>query len=95
MASQRTAEMQKAVAQGNWRAVLRLWDSYAAGILDEIRRHTCTRARMAEAREFLDWAQRFALCSRAHAQNRLARLHAAERYGMQPASPRSSLRTRL
>jgi hypothetical protein len=88
-------EMRKAVAAGDWPAVLRLWESYAAGILDEIGRGTCTRARMAEAGAFLDWAKRVALCARAHAQTRLDRIHAATQYDSRPAPPRPSVHTSL
>ena len=95
MGAGRTSEMRKAVAAGDWPAVLRLWEAYAAGILEEIGRGTCTRARLAEAREFLDWAQRVVLCSRAQAQNQLNRIHAAQQYCPQAAPPRCSLRANL
>jgi hypothetical protein len=91
----RTNEMRQAVAAGDWPTVLRLWEAYAAGILQEISHRTCTRERMAEAGEFLDWAQRFALCSRAQAQTSLDRIHAAKQYGRQPTPPHSSLRVSL
>jgi hypothetical protein len=91
----RTDEMRQAVAAGDWAAVLRLWESYAAGILDEISRGACTRARMAEAGEFLDWAKRVALCSRAQAQNRLNAIHAARQYGPEPIPLRPSFRKSL
>jgi hypothetical protein len=91
----RTDEMRQAVAAGDWPAVLRLWELYVADILDEIGRGTCTRARIAEARELLDWAKRFALCARAHAQNRLDTLHAARQYGPEPIPPHAALRRSL
>jgi len=91
----RTEGIRRAVAAGDWPAVLRLWELYAAGILDEIGRGTCTHARMAEAGDFLNWATRFALCARAHAQNRLASIHAARQYGPEPVPPHSSLRKSL
>jgi hypothetical protein len=47
---------------------------------------------MSEAREFLDWAKRVALCARAQAQQRLITIHAARQYGSQPSRPLSSLR---
>jgi len=95
METGRTEEIRKAVAAGDWRTVLRLWDAYATGILDEIGRGTCTRARMAEAGALLDWAKRSALCARAHLQTRLDRIHAARQYDSQPAAPRPSVRTSL
>jgi hypothetical protein len=87
--------MQKAVASGDWPAVLRLWDVYAGGIRTEIGRGTCTPARMAEAREFLEWAKRIALCARAQAQNRLNAIHAARQYSPQRLPPPPLLRTSL
>jgi hypothetical protein len=95
MDSGRTEGIRRAVAAGDWPAVLRLWEPYAAGILHEIRRGTCTHARMAEAGALLDWAKRFALCARAHAQNRLNTIHAAKQYGGEPILPRASLRKSL
>jgi hypothetical protein len=91
----RTDELRKAVATGEWPAVLRLWEVYAAGILAEIGRGTCTPGRMSEARQFLEWARRIALCARAQAQQRLDAIHAARQYDPQPAGPHSSLRTRM
>jgi len=95
MNTARTDEMRNAVAAGDWQAVLRLWDAYAAGILDEIGRGACTPARLSEAREFLDWAKRVALCARAQTQQRLDAIHAVRQYDAQPARPRSSLRASL
>jgi hypothetical protein len=89
-----TDEMRKAVASGDWPAVLRLWEAYAAGILDEIGRGTCPRARLAEAGEFLEWAKRVALCARSQAQTRLDRIYAARQYAP-AAPPHPCLRTRL
>ncbi|HUB82526.1 MAG TPA: hypothetical protein VMB03_27200 [Bryobacteraceae bacterium] len=91
----RTGEMRKAVAAGDWAAVVRLWEAYAAGLLDEIGRGTCTPARMAEAGEFLAWAKRSALCARAHAQTRLDRIHAARQYGARSAPPPPSVSASL
>jgi hypothetical protein len=90
----RTDDIRKAVASGEWQAALHHWEFYVAGIRAEIRRGACTPARMAEARKFLDWARRVALCARAQAQNRLNTIHAARQYGS-PSRPPSSLRTIL
>ncbi len=95
MSTTPTDEMRNAVAAGEWSAVLRLWDGYAASIQDEIGRGTCTPARMSEARGFLDWTQRVALCERAQTQQRLDAIHAASQYDPQPSGPRSSLRASL
>jgi hypothetical protein len=95
MDTNRTDDMRDAVASGDWRAVLRLWEGYAAGILEEIGHGTCTRARMSEAGEFLDWARRVALCARAQAQNRLNTIHAARQYDPRPSRPFPSVRASL
>ena len=92
MDTARTDDLRRAVASGDWHAVSRLWDSYAAGILEEIGRGTCTRARLSEAGEFLAWAKRVALCARAHAQYRLNTMHAARQYAPQPSDRPSSIR---
>jgi hypothetical protein len=95
MDSGRTDSIRRAVAAGDWPAVLRLWEPYAADILDEIRRGTCTHARMAEAGELLNWAKRVAWCARAHAQNRLDTIHAARQYGPEPVPTHAFLRKSL
>jgi hypothetical protein len=92
MAAGRTDEMRAAVAAGDWPAVLRLWDRYAAGILDEIARGTCTTARMAEAREFLEWARRVVVCARARSQKQLDAIHAARQYDREPSARASGIR---
>jgi hypothetical protein len=91
----RTEGIRRAVAAGDWPVALRLWEPYAGGILDEIRRGNCTRARMAEAGELLAWAKRVAWCARAHAQNRLDIIHAARQYGPEPIPSQPSLRKSL
>jgi hypothetical protein len=95
MSTGQTDEMRKAVAARDWPAVLRLWDAYAAGIFEEIGRGACTRQRLAEAREFLEWTTRFALCARAQMQQTLNTIHAAQQYGAAPASRPVSLRISL
>ena len=91
----RTGAMREAVASGDCQAALRLWDVYVAGIREEIARRECSPARLAEAREFLDWARRTVLCARAQAQTRLNAIHVARQYGAPPSRPPSSLRTSL
>jgi hypothetical protein len=95
MDTERTSHLRKAIASGDYRLALRLWDDYAAGIRQEIGRGACTAARMAEAREFLDWARRVVLCARAQAQNRLNAIHVARQYGQAPSRPASHFRTSL
>jgi hypothetical protein len=91
----RTNQIRRAVAAGDYPGALRLWDDYAAGIRQAICRGTCTKARMAEAREFLDWARRVVLCARAQAQNRLNAIHVAQQYGSAPSRPASFLHASL
>jgi hypothetical protein len=95
MDTRRTDFIRRAVASGEHRNALRLWDDYAAGIRQEILHGTCTAARMAEAREFLEWARRAVLCSRAQDQNRLNAIHVAKQYGPAQPHPVSFLRTSL
>jgi hypothetical protein len=95
MESGRTDDMCKAVASGDWPAVLRYWEAYAAAILEEIGRGACTRERMREAHDFLEWTKRVALCARAQKQQQLNAIHAAQRYVTPPSLPASSLRTSL
>ena len=95
MDTSRTDDMRRAVASGDWHAVLRLWDEYAGGIREELAQKTCTQARLSEAREFLDWTKRVALCARAQAQHRLNSIHAARQYDPPPSQPRSFLQERL
>jgi len=95
MSTARIDELQNAVASGEWPAVLPLWESYAAVIHEEIVRGTCTAAHLSEAREFLDWAKRTALCARAQAQQQLNAIHAARQYDAPSAPQASSLRTSL
>jgi len=95
MDTQRTNHIRRAVASGEYQNALRLWDDYAAGIRQEICHGTCTAARMAEAREFLEWARRVVLCARAQAQNQLNAIHVAKQYGPPPSRPASFLRTSL
>ena len=92
----RTEHLRQAVAAGDWAAVLHLWSVYAEAIRVAIEQRTCTPARMAEAKEFLDWTGRLVQCERAHTQARLDALHAATLYATGPdaeASP--TVRTSL
>jgi len=95
MDTHRTDPLRIAVAAGDFRQVLRLWENYAAGVREEIGRGTCTKARIAEAGEFLEWARRVVLCGRAQTQNRLNAVHVASQYGAVSSRPSSLLRTSL
>lgn len=95
MRSNPTDALREAAAAGDWPALLRLWEAYAAALGEDIQHHHCTRLQMAEAGEFLKWVRRVVLCSRAQIQTRLDTLHAARLYGAQLEGPRSNLRTSL
>jgi hypothetical protein len=90
-----TDPLRQAVVSGDFPAVLRLWEEYAAAIREEIGRGVCTQARMAEAAEFLDWARRVVLCNRAQTQTQLNTIHAARQYGSSPTQPPSLVRASL
>jgi hypothetical protein len=95
MLESRTQEMRKAAAAGEWSVVMRLWEDYTGGIRAELGLGACTGARLTEAREFIDWSQRVALCARAQTQQRLDAIHAARQYDRQPDRPRHSVRASL
>ena len=80
-----TGAIRQAVAAGDFPRVTRLWNQYATGIQEEICRGACTAARMAEARELVEWARLTWLCARSHLQARLNTIAAAERYTTRPA----------
>jgi hypothetical protein len=85
MTTESTDHIRRAVVAEDWQTALRLWGDYTAGILAEIRRGTCTTARMTEARDFLEWARRVVLCARAQTQHRLDAIHVAKQYGPAPS----------
>jgi hypothetical protein len=90
-----TDHIRRSVASGEYQNALRLWNDYAVTIRDALCRGVCTQDRMAEARDFLEWARRAVLCARAQAQNRLNAIHVANQYGSAPSRPPSFLRTNL
>ena len=95
MSNRPTDAMLTAAAAGDWPSVLRLWEQFTAGIREELARRVCTPGRLSEAREFLDWSARLALCARAQNQQRLDAIHAAQQYGPRPPHRRSVLHTSL
>lgn len=95
MDNRQTDPIRKSVASGDFQSALRLWNVYAAAIGEEICRGTCTKDRIAEVREFMEWVRPAVLCARAHAQAQLNTIHVSELYS-QEAPPQSSfLRARL
>ena len=92
MTSARTAAIRRAVASGDFLRATGLWNEYASLLQGEISRGVCTRARMEEARELVEWSRRTVALARAHAQSRLDALRVAEQYLKE--TPRSPARLR-
>ncbi|MGA3020205.1 MAG: hypothetical protein ABSF62_24050 [Bryobacteraceae bacterium] len=95
MNSAPTAAIRRAVASGDFPRVTVLWNEYASLLQGEISRGACTRARMAEARELLEWSRRTVALARAHAQSRLDALRVAEQYLQKAPRSAALLRTCL
>jgi hypothetical protein len=92
MDSQRTDPIRQAVASGEYQRATLLWNEYVAGIREEIGRGTCTRARMEETAQLVEWSRRVVLCNRARAQGQLTTIWVASQYG--PADPPPPCRVR-
>jgi len=90
-----TGAIRQAVAAGDFPRATRLWNQYADGIQEEMRRGTCTTARLAEARELVEWARLTWLCARSHLQDRLNTIAAAERYTTPPSQVAVLFQARL
>jgi hypothetical protein len=86
------AAVRRAVASRDFVRVTRLWNEYASLLHGQISRGVCTRARMEEARELVEWSRRTVALARAHAQSRLDALRVAEQYLKE--TPRSPARLR-
>jgi hypothetical protein len=84
------APIRQAIAADDFAAAMRLWNEYAEGVQQEIRSGTCTAARMAAARELLEWSQFRVRCACAHFQSRLRAIQAAGQYSAAQC-PRSTL----
>jgi hypothetical protein len=76
-----TEPIRRAVASGEFRKALALWEDHARQLRQEIRNRTLTKEKLAEARELVEWCRVTALCARSHAQSRLNQIAAARRYG--------------
>lgn len=88
METERSTEpIRRAVASGDFVRAGQLWSAYSRAILAEIERGACTEARMADARELVEWSRRSILCARAHAQEQLNALRAAGQYELRPQPP--------
>src|SRR5712691_10625150 len=72
--------IRKAVGSGEYQKALLLWNTYAARLQEELRQGACSRTRLAEARELVEWSRRVVLCARTHAQDQLNSLYAAAEY---------------
>jgi hypothetical protein len=83
----RTEPIRRAVASGEFRKALALWQDHARQLRQEIRSGTFSKEKLAEARELVEWCRVTALCTRSHAQARLNQIAAARRYAPPPGRP--------
>ena len=80
MDSHPTEPIRQAVASGEFQKAQLLWDGYAALLCEELRHGSVPEARLAEARELVEWTRRVVMCARAHAQSRLDSMLVAQTY---------------
>lgn len=80
MGNLRTDAIREAVAAGEFTRATVLWNEYAAGIREAISLGKCAAARIAEARELVEWSSGVVLCDCAHDRDQLNRLWVASRY---------------
>jgi len=83
------------IGAGEFDRAALLWNDYAAAIRQEIDRGTCTRDRVAEAGELLDWARRVVYCVRMRTQARVHSMQVASRYDTADVPRPSTLRASL
>ena len=72
--------IRQAMASGEYRKALLLWNEYAAGLRDELSRGVPSKGRVQEAGALVEWCRVEALCARARALDKLNRLRVAGRY---------------
>jgi len=78
-----TADLRNAVASGEFRKALALWEDHARQLRGELQSGRFTKEKLAETRELAEYCRVTALCARAHAQARLNRIAVARRYALQ------------
>jgi hypothetical protein len=72
MAPSLPSAFRDAVASGEFRRALRLWEEYAGTLAEMARRGTLTEAALQEAAQLVEWARTTALMARAHGCEELA-----------------------
>jgi len=91
-----TRSIRDAVAAEDFSRALELWEEYAAVLKGELVSGRLREARLSNARALLDWARQAVLAMRAHAQQRLNLLRAAQEYDEHfPAETARLVQTRL
>jgi len=90
-------DIRNAVASGEFQRAENLWGAYMAELREKLRRGVLSCAQWKEAGELMDWVRLVVTCRRAHLQNQLATLQAADAYLADAPAPASGgmLRTRL
>lgn len=72
--------IRRAVASGEFRKALALWEDYARQLRQELRSGTLSSEKFAEMRDLVEWCGAATLCARAQAQAQLNRAGAAQQY---------------
>jgi hypothetical protein len=84
MYSEIHAQIRSAVSAGHLDQASALWETYASQVVDEIRGGVCSRERLAQMRELIEWTRGVTASGRAQAQRRLdirvTGLHVAAAY---------------
>jgi hypothetical protein len=82
--------IRKAVVAGEFERALLLWNGYAGRLRKELRGDSRSAARLAEARDLVEWSRRTVRCAHAHAQDRMNGLRIARDYSepVPPQAPR-------
>jgi len=79
-----TDPIRQAVATGEFRKALALWNQYAAGLREELSRGQLSQGDFDEAGALVKWCRLELLCVRARALERLNRLRVAAEYAAPP-----------
>jgi hypothetical protein len=78
--NQLPARIREAVASEEFSKAQFLWEQYAEQFCSDIGRGPVPESRFREACELADWTRITALCARAFARDRLARIAVAQQY---------------
>ena len=75
-----TRSIRDAISAEDFSGALELWEEYATSLQSEVERGRLTEAQISDARALVEWARQAVLAMRAHAQQRLNLLRAAQEY---------------